>query len=88
MSLVLLSEESLQQLDLFVLHDALAVDAAKGFELHVEDLHLGGDGLVVGDALRVAALHYADDLLGVLHVLLLDDLIVLDDVEGDKGSDD
>ena len=71
-----------------MLHHSLAIHAAEGFVLHVEDFHLGWDWLVVGDALRIAALHYADDLLRVLDVLLLHDLVILDDVEGDVRSND
>ena len=80
--------EGLKQFDFGILHDTFAVDAAQRLLIHIEDLHLGGDGLVVGDTLGIGALDDADDLLGVLDILLLDNLVILDDVERDVGRDD
>ncbi len=77
-----------QQLDFVVLHHAFAIHTAERLELVVEHLHLGWDRLMVGDALWVAALYNADDLLWILHVLLLYDLVVLDDVERDVRRND
>lgn len=71
-----------------MLHHSFAVYAAERLVFHVEDLHLGRDWLMVSDALRIAALHDADDLLRVLDVLLLHDLVILDDIEGDIWSND
>ena len=58
-----------------MLHHSLAIHAAEGFVLHVEDFHLGRDWLMVSDALRVAALHHTNELLRILHVFLLNDLL-------------
>ena len=85
---ILSGREDLKQLDFAILHDAFAVDAAQRLLIHIEDFHLGWNRLVVGDTLRIGALDDADDLLGVLDVLLLDNLVILDDVERDVGGDD
>ncbi len=71
-----------------MLHDPLAIDAPERFRFHVEYLHFGRHRLMVGDALRVGAFSHADDLLGELHELFLNDLVVADDVEGDIRSND
>lgn len=63
----------------------LAIFAAEHDGVFLADDEARGHGLVVGDALRIGALHNSGDGLWERHTLLFHDLKVFDDAEGDVG---
>ena len=71
-----------------MLHHSFAIYTAQRLCLRVEYLHFGRDRLMIGDALRIAAFHYPYDLFREMHIFLLYDFVVADDVEGHIGSND
>lgn len=66
----------------------LAIFAAEHDGVFLADDEARGHGLVVGDALRIGALHNSGDGLWERHTLLFHDLKVFDDAEGDVGCHD
>lgn len=69
-------------------HLLAAVVAAERERLAVGHSETGAHRLVVGDALRIAAFHYAYDLVGEFHMALLHHLEVAYDVDYRARSDD
>ena len=78
----------LLQLHLFKRCLVVAVAALHDPLLAVDDMEAGRHRLIVADALRIGALHKADQGLRKDHFLLLDNLIVTDDAEGHVRGDD
>ena len=70
-------------------NELLAVVATEFEVFLVDDVELGGDGLVVGDAAGVHALDEVVDMVGDFGLVFLNDLVVLDDDDaghrGDEG---
>ena len=78
--------ELVDEVDGFLSGEFLAVVAAKFEVFFVDDVEFGGNGLEVGDAFGVGALDKVLDVVGDFGGEFLDDVVVLNGDDGDRGG--